>query len=243
MSESFSLSSRYYEPAYWWIATELARRNQELVLLETYPMDGSYDCLSLRGETSSGRIDIDLNRLGSVHVHPDHVGLMSGAEIVASDDAHWAVKKIERVAGLMPNDAAPVSSARIITLRLMARTVNYLVNDRSSWTLRMMSPHGDGWSTALFPDAHVTESSFNPFPDVFPVERQYRSFLIETGMPEDFHEGRLWGLQRDGKVVGIFDTKGVAYTRNARINLKPIYAKTGRNLTQTMAMALADVLP
>jgi hypothetical protein len=243
MSEPFSLSSRYYVPAYWWVATELARRNPQLELIETYPLDNFYDCLTLHGESSLGLVHIDLNRLGSVHVHPDHIGLMSGAEIAASDDAHWAVKEIERVAGLAPNETAPSSGARIITLRLMARVVNYLVNDRATWTLRMLSPNGYGWSFALFPDEDILAGKTTPMPDVFPTERQYRSFLIETGMPEDFQEGRFWGLQCDERTVAVFDTKGVVYTKQARTVLKSLYARTNRNLTQTMAVALADVLP
>jgi hypothetical protein len=224
------------------VATELVRRNPKLDLFESYPLEGFYNCLTLWGELESGPIHIDMNRLGSIHVHPEHIAFMSGADVIANQDAHWAVKEIERAAGLHPSEQAPSSNARVIALRVMARTVNYLINDRSTWSLRMMTPDGYGWSLAFQSREHL-ESPTPPFTGMFPTARSFRSFLVESGMPAEFEPGRLWALTRDEVAVAIFDTKGVVRTRETTTRLKPLYARLNRNLTQTMAVALADVLP
>ena len=78
---------------------------------------------------------------------------------------------------------------------------------------------------------------------MFPKERLYRAFVEASGLPYEFEPGRLWALQRDGIAVAVFDTKGFVHTEHAHTALKPLYARVNRNLTQTMMVALADVLP
>jgi hypothetical protein len=250
MNEPFQMAARYYSPTYWWIATELIRRNPQLELVETFPLDGFYDCLTVYGETNGTPIHIDLNRYGSIHVHPGHIGLISGSEVIAHASAHWAVKQIERVAGLNPSDTAPASSVRIITLRILARVLNYLVNDRSQWAIRSMTPDGSYSSVPFMPES-LPPGAKTPLPELFATGQLYSSFLHESGLKEiltgelykNFVEGRFWALQRDEVVVALFDTKGVVYTKHSRVALKPLYSRLNRNLTQTMAVCLADVLP
>jgi hypothetical protein len=240
MSDAVQPAARYATAAYWWVATELIRRSQHLALIETYPMEGFYDCLTLVGKSDAGPVHIELNRHGSIHVHPHHIALMSGADLIGHDDAHWAVKEIERAAGLIPSKKPPVSTARLVTLRLMARVVNYLVNDRSAWTLRVMSLGREGYALPLM---EAPEGEITPLPGVFPAERLYGAFLEASGLPDEFERGRFWALQRDGIAVAVFDTKGFVHTEHARTALRPLYARVNRNLTQTMMVALADVLP
>lgn len=135
------LAPRFRVAIYWWIASELARRNRDLHLLETYPMDGFYDCLTLVGSVAGRQVHIDLNRHGSIHVHPDHIHFMEDRDVITNQDAHAAVKDIERIAGLSPEESAPASNGRIITLRLIARVLNSVVNDKAGWDARMIRVH------------------------------------------------------------------------------------------------------
>lgn len=242
MSNAHPPSYRYTAAAYWWIASELVRRHPKLELFESYIQDGFYDMITLRGTVSDRQIHVDFNRPGSIHVHPDHIGFMNAGDVMLSDDAHWAVKRIEEVAGLVPGAKAPSSSARVITLRLMARFLNSVVNDKSSWDIRMITEAGDGPSLALLPSA-LEPNTPAPFPAIFPAMKDFHSFMISSEFPNQLYPGRLWGLQRDGQVVAIFDTKGVLHTLGARTSVGPLYDRLGRNVTQTMVATLGPFLP
>lgn len=243
MSPTPDVAPRYRVSTYWWIATEIVRRNPKLELVETYPMDGFYDCLTLFGEQGGRKVHIDLNRLGSIHIHPDHIHHMEDREVLAHQDAHWAIKEIERVAGLTPADTAPASNSRIITLRILARALNYLVNDKSSWDVRMLDHHGLDLTAPLAPTIFEPKAGSHPFPNVFPTAYHFEAFAISSDLPHSYEPGRLWTLLRDESPVAVFDTKGVVHTRECRIALKPLYARMNRNLTQTMAHALGELLP
>ncbi|MGO4534929.1 TY-Chap2 family putative peptide chaperone [Leifsonia sp. 2MCAF36] len=236
------VASRYKLASYWWLASELVRRNPKLELRETYPMDGFYDCLSLFGDGSRGPVHIDFNRLGSVHVHPDHIHFMEISELVSRENPHDAIKRIEGVAGLTPAIKAPTSSARVVTLRVMAALMNFLVNDRARWDLRMLAPDASGYAIPVL-ESLFADDEQSPLPVVFPNPADFRAFLMGSRFAEPFVPGRFWALKRDDDVVAVFDTQGLVHTEHARITLKPLYARTGRNITQTMATALADILP
>lgn len=243
MSPTADVAPRYRVAAYWWIATELVRRNPKLVLVETYPLDGFYDCLTLFGDSGGRKVHIDLNRLGSIHIHPDHIHHLEDRQVIAHQDAHWAVKEIERVAGLTPAETTPSSNSRTITLRILARTLNYLVNDKSSWDVRMLDHHGFDIASPHASTLFGPEHGSHPFPNVFPTAQDFKAFATQSGLAESYEPGRLWTLLRDEVPVAVFDTKGVVHTRESRIALKPLYARMNRNLTQTMAHALGNLLP
>lgn len=236
------VADRYKIASYWWLASELVRRNPKLELSETHPVDGFYDCLSLFGGGSRGPVHIDLNRLGSVHVHPDHIHFIEVRELLSLADPHEAVKKIEEVAGLMPTIKSPASSARVITLRVMAALMNFLVNDRAPWDLRMLTPDSSGYAIPIL-DSSVMDDKTSPLPQVFPDLADFHAFLMSSRFAEPFMPGRFWGLKRGDDVVAVFDTHGLVHTAQARTALRPVYGRTGRNITQTMVTALADLLP
>jgi len=242
MSGPLEVAGRYKLASYWWLASELVRRNPQLELLETYPMDGFYDCLSLFGAGSRGPVHIDLNRLGSVHVHPDYIHFIEIGELVSQENPHDAVKRIEGVAGLTPAVKAPASSARVVTLRVIAALMNFVVNDRAQWDVRMLAPYSSGYAIPLPGSPHAGDEK-SPLRGVFANPADLHAFLISSRFADPFVPGRFWALKRDDEVVAVFDARGVAHTAHARTALKPLYARTGRNITQTMATALADVLP
>lgn len=240
MTEALEVSERLRIATYWWLASELVRRHPELNVVETYPMDGFYDCLSVIGGSANGSVHIDMNRLGSVHVHPKHVGLMSVDELVSYEDPLKGVRRLEEAAGL-PKGSSFSSGARIITLRLIAQTLALVVNDSSRWDVRMITPRGDGYSISLFEPETPNPAKW-PFSAVFPSEALHHSFVVSSNLSEEVN-GRLWGLQKDGLVVAIFDTRGLVYTREQRTSVKPPYARLGRSLTLTAVHALGNLLP
>jgi hypothetical protein len=235
-------SHRYKIAAHWWIATEIVRRHPKLELAESYIQDGFYDMLTLWGNVDGRKIHIDFNRPGSIHVHPDHTGLMSADDAMSRDDAHWAVKRIEETAGLTLVAEAPASSTRVVTLRLMATFLNYVINDRYEWDLRMITAEGHGASLALLPSELNFEAATS-FTEVFPRAKDFHAFLVSSEFPETLTVGRLWGLRRDKVVVAVFDTKGVVHTKDSSVALKPLFNRSSRNITRTMVDALGSLLP
>jgi hypothetical protein len=242
MSALPEVAGRFKLASYWWLASELVRRNPKLELRETYPMDGFYDCLSLFGDGSRGPVHIDLNRLGSVHVHPDHVPFIEVGELVSQENPHEAIKRLEEVAGLTPAIKAPASSARVVTLRVMAALMNFLVNDRARWDLRMLAPESSGYAIPIL-ESLFADDDKSPLPGVFADPADFHAFLMSSRFAKPFVPGRFWALKRDDEVVAVFDTQGLVHTAHARTALKPLYARTARSITQTMVTALADLLP
>jgi hypothetical protein len=206
-------------------------------------MDGFYDCLSLFGDGPRGPVHIDLNRAGSVHLHPDHIHFIEIGELVSQENPHRAIKRIEEVAGLTPAIKAPASSARVVTLRVMAAVMNFLVNDRARWDLRMLAPDSFGGYAIPVLESLLAGEKKSPLPGVFPDPADFQAFLMSSRFAEPFVPGRFWALKRDDDVVAVFDTRGSVHTAHARTALRPLYARTGRNITQTMVTALADLLP
>lgn len=241
MTSGPELAHRYRVASYWWIATELLRRNPGLELVETHPMGGFYDCLTLHGNVGSRAISIDLNSNGSIHIHPDHIHHLEDWVALTNADAHWVVKEIERTAELKPHDSAPSSNSRAITLRLIARVLNYVVNDKASWDVRMLDPTRPG--SAIVDLELLEPSAPHPLSAIFPTSDLLDSFLHTSTLPKGLVPGRFWILFRDETAAAVFDTSGVAHTRESRVELKPLYARMNRNLTQTMAHALGDLLP
>ena len=240
MNDGLGISARNRIAAYWWLASELVRRHPELNVIETYPMDGFYDCVSVIGSVANRDVHIDMNRLGSIHVHPEHIGFMTIEQILSSDDPLMGVRELERVCGL-PKSSSVSSGSRIIVLRLIARVLSLVVNDTATWDVRMLTPDGSGHSTSLLePESAVPDKW--PFSTIFPTEALFHSFTIASKLGEDIY-GRLWGLRKDGLVVAILDTRGYAYTREQRTSVKPLYARMGRSLTLTAVHALGNVLP
>lgn len=240
MTGMSELSSRYRLATYWWLASELVRRHPKLNIVETYPLDGFYDCISVAGNIGGRDVLVEMNRLGSIHVHPEHIGLMGAQDVLASEEPLRALKTIEAAAGLADGKSGP-SGTRLIALRLIARTLAFVLHDAAHWDVRMITPDGYGHSTSLFePDPGGPEKA--PLSSVFPTAALHHSFVVSSALDEDTR-GRLWGLQKDGLIVAIFDTRGFVYTREQRVSIKPLYTRLGRSLTLTAVHALGNVLP
>jgi len=238
----WTMDDRYKLANYWWVVSEIIRRHPELQLEETYPMDGFYDCLTIHGVSNGQQVHIDLNRNGSVHVHPDDIGLAKADEFFTEADPHSIVKRIEHAAGVSAEGSVAPSTGRTLVYRVLAQVLTQLVTNKSAWGVRALTPVPQGHAISIaVPDPEIRTSS--PLPSVFATPVDFEAFVISSGFRAVPRSGRFWALQRDGDVVAVLDTRGVVHTSASRIQLEPLYERVGRNLTQTVAVALESILP
>ena len=239
---SGTMEDRYKLAGYWWVAGEIVRRNPALELEETYPLDGFYDCLTIHGESNGRPVHIDLNRNGSIHVHPEHIGLVQAAELLTQVEPHTVVKRIEAAAGLTPGSTAPSSTGRTLVHRILARALHQLVVDKGIWDVRALTSQPRGHAISI-PMGQSGGLDASPLPMVFPTPTDFEAFVVGARPLDGARPGRFWALKRDADVLAVLDARGVVHTSTSRTELVPLYERVGRNLTQTMAIALANVLP
>ena len=135
------------DPLTWRLAVELVRRHpEELWIIRTFPLDGFYDCLSIRRLPdpllSSGSIEI--NRNGS-HVkvgwlgNPDDASegepLLSWGDSYAEPDPRTWLRILEATAGLLPpRKRLPPSTPSSLALRWVATFLSMQTGSRPRWT-------------------------------------------------------------------------------------------------------------
>lgn len=219
----------------WWIASEIVRRNPTLLLIETHPGGGQYDCLSLIRRTSTETTTlIDLNRAGSLHVHHGPSGHMTltWQEALAADGGHDVVRHLEKAAGLDPAPKAPATSPRVLTYRILARILTSLVDDRHVWDARNCQLDSSGMDAIATRQAELLQ-----FPSV--IES------LRDGRPDELFARpgyRFWTLLRDAKPVAVFDTDGRLHLPDRPPSeLLPAYNRS-RSLTAVVGETLGHVL-
>lgn len=219
----------------WWIASEIVRRNPALLLIETHPGGGQYDCLSLIRRTPSATTTlIDLNRTGRAHVHvTDDFKPIPWTEAIAASGGHDVVHSLEQAAGLNPPAKAQPTGPRVLTFRVIARVLASLVDDRHEWDARNVQLDSSGMDAM---DSHRPE--LLQFPTVVEALRDKRSDDL-FGRPGY----RFWTLLRDGKPVAVFDIDGRLHLPDQPPSeLLPAYKRT-RSLTAVIGETLGHVLP
>ena len=222
----------------WWIASELVRRHPHLLIVEHHPMDGFYDSLGivdLHGDKMKPIVDI--NRPGSVHVHTDSAwNPVTLSEALSHESPHDVVKRVEEATGWGSPSAAPKTTARSLTYRVIARVLASMVNDQYSWDVRTE------WNPAQWEELLSNGAPAHGYVEKFPFAKYLAHSLPTLGLHgEPFIH--LWALKRDDKPVAILDTSGRVVTESGYRDLLPTYRRNGRNLTRTIADALGEVLP
>lgn len=212
----------------WWVASEIARRHPELLVIETHPFGGQYDCLDLidpRGPTTAVR----LNRPGSLHAAG---AVATWDDVLGSDDAHDAIRRLEASAGLAPPSSTPATSVRTVTYRVLARVLTSVVDDRYAWDARNGRVDSDEGDPLDRPELAA-------FPTVVSALRNLRPNDL-LGQPAY----RFWLLLRGADAVAVLDTDGLLHQRDRDpLALMPIYRASGRRLTATVGAALGHLLP
>ncbi|WP_289020204.1 hypothetical protein [uncultured Ornithinimicrobium sp.] len=216
----------------WWLGSELVRRHPELLLIETHPGGGQYDCLTLMSMDPGGAGTnlVDLNRTGRIHVG-DQTGFMTWEQERAFGDRHGAMRRIENAAGLHAPTQTPSSTGKVLTYRVLASVLTTTLNEREPWDARNLMLDASNadveprFDLAAFPSA------------VEGVRERRRDDLF--GRPEY----RFWGLIQGEKLVAVLDTDGNVHLGSGPRNLSTVYAQRGRRLNAAIATTLAEVLP
>ena len=222
----------------WWIASELVKRHPHLVIVEHHPMDGFYDSLGiidLHGDKTNPVVDI--NRPGSVHVHTDPSwNPLALSEALSNESPHDVVKRVEAATGWGSPSAAPKTSERSLTYRVIARVLASMVNDQYSWDVRTE------WNPSPLDESGSNGMQAHGYLEKFPFSEYLARTLPSLGV---FGEPliHLWALKRNDEPVAILDTSGRVVTKSGYRDLLPTYRHHGRSLTRTIADALGDVLP
>lgn len=220
--ERRAIADRFVQAQSWWLGSELVRRSSQLFLYEYHPGGGQYDCL---GVVDGGRPDrgavIDLNRTGSLHVHqPASCQAATWADVMAQDDPHEMVKRLERLARLTPTPR-PVTTRRALTYRSIAHLLRATLDDRHRWEVR--SAHSDSSG-----DGDGSGRDRRAWLALFEDARQAAGELPAAGW---FGEpwSRTWLVLRRGEpVAALLDDARVFRSGRDPVDLMIEYRQAGR---------------
>ncbi|MEX5255073.1 TY-Chap2 family putative peptide chaperone [Kocuria arenosa] len=110
------------EAASWTLAAEMTRRHPELTITRHHPGGGQYDCLAIRAERG---VDIDLNRVGRIHVHSvQGGGTLEWEPVKWSTFLAWDPREfialLEKHVRLPHVDDLPPTTPRVLSYRVLA---------------------------------------------------------------------------------------------------------------------------
>jgi hypothetical protein len=233
-------AARFVIAQSWWIASELARRNN-LEVHEVHPGGGMYDVLAVARITPDGPSSerLEMNRVGSLHIFPDKIGWMTWSAVLATDDPHDVVHRVEAALGLHPSPK-PVTSPRALTYRVIARILTSLVDDRNRWDARMgvyvTTGYGGGPRQEIdehFPHAldHVRR-----LPTLPSWDGPHRHlWILGYALDNDLKAHRVAVLSDDAHLF--------LPGKKPTVDLMALYTANGRRLSATVHAALGRVLP
>lgn len=227
--------------ATWQLAVELVRRHPaDLWIIRTYPMDGHYDCLSIRrADDILGSPGIALNRNGT-HVNVvrldgatgnDAPSMSWGDGFAAADPRDW-VRELESATGLRaPVSGLPPSTRSSITLRWIGGFLRFQLGSRQRWT---------AWNDWSEVDYGETALDF----DAIPAARQW---LRDRGRPEAAAEVWFVGTEpRPGErqVQFALNSAGTLWTATGEeVDLLAAYRRAGSSMTQLLVATASATLP
>lgn len=114
-------ASTVLEAASWTLAAEMTRRHPHLTVLRYHPGGGLYDCLAIRSERGA---HVDLNRVGSIHIHAIEGGGMPNWEPVGWSaylaDPQAFLALLEERVRLPHVEASPPTTPRVLSYRVLA---------------------------------------------------------------------------------------------------------------------------
>ena len=221
------VAQRFQVAQSWWLATELARRHPNLLIIETHPGDGQYDCLTLMRD---GKPLVWINRGGSILLE-DRDMSMPLAGVFSDDDPATAIQAIEEATGLGVPRHAPATGPRTLAYRVAAQLTMLTVNDRHPVDVRSEYNDTSGG------DAGGRRGLIRGFPIAEARAAELR--------PDDLHGipgYRYWAVLRNQEPIAALDTDGFAYLDEHVYHLPALYASNGRNLTALVTQTFAGIL-
>ncbi len=210
----------------WWVAAELVRRNPALVLRQTSRSFGEHDdSLALFLPSFSAKVAlIELDRDGSMQVIGPTGGSVvesiAWADCFARSDPSWAVKRLERAAGLA--GAAPqIIDPAALAYGFIACVLTGLVNDSHTWDCRS--------------ELLDTEEDLGPAP-------------TEAGTDWTGPEGSIpmapcWAVVRGPRPVAMVYADGRLHARRRSFDLNKLYRAYEQRMSRLVARTMRGLLP
>ncbi|MBO4238587.1 TY-Chap2 family putative peptide chaperone [Pseudonocardia alni] len=229
------IAARFRIAQSWWLASELVRRHPRLLVVETHPGGGMYDCLTLVDPGVAGPTTVlQLNRNGRIHVDPHNSTIepVEWTKMLAAENSHSVLRSVEGYARLRPPvPRAPTIGPRAMTYRVLAHILACLVDDRSTWDARSGCLD---WGYGL-----GRHTDLDRFPSI-------RDGLHDVRESDLFGEPayRYWLLHCGDEAVAVLDTDGWAHFADRQpVELVPAYRGNGSRLTSLIGSVFGHVLP
>ncbi len=217
------------EAVSWRVASELVRRHpRRLRVIETHPGGGQYDCLTLIDRRGWRGGHIDLNRIGTAHVHvrfddPNRDGHHRyhgfwGAYL--SEHPLEVLRMLERHAGLPDVGHLPTSTRTSLSFRFAASCMAPVALGLRRWEWRNGFDDNSGWESGVREDLFAA----------FPALAERRAVRLD-GDPLS-SEYRFWFLLREGEPLLALESVGLVWgsDRTAAVDLRDAYRRAGRRL-------------
>ncbi|MEY3258342.1 MAG: hypothetical protein RI954_368 [Actinomycetota bacterium] len=243
VGEAMQLSRPIAEAASWRLAAELIRRHpDELYAIETHPMTGQYDCLSIYRHTGANRHDavFQLNRMPGGHVTPKSWFSTQGERfnwldvMLSVDLRREIVVPLEHMEGLVPPRETPQTTrtsigARVIATALWSRLQSspmYALNG----VLDSSGAFGSGIQTGLFASFSGMSSQLDGHdPKELDGHPAYHYWFVI---------GHRKGAN-DQPILGIDTWRGLVWTnRLAGADLMDLYDQCDREINLLVARLL-----
>lgn len=212
----------------WWLAATLTRRYPHLIILETHPGGGTYDCLTIvdgRDVANSPRI-ANLNRVGSIHIttrsEPHQTTNLSWAACLSGANPYLAVDHIVFHSELHkdPTPDGPLPP-RVLAYQFIATALQMHQNSPDEWDARNEFIDTSGMGTGWKKDDDL-RGYLNHFPGA--TERPLlgeRSPLEATPPIGSYREpyDHFWAILRANEPVLLVSIEGMIYTQEGTFQL------------------------
>jgi len=230
------------DPLTWRLAVELVRRHpEELWILRTFPLDGFYDCLSLRNlrdVLSSPSIEINRNGthvnvgwLGRPDEEHEETDLLSWGNAFAVNDPRDWIREVERAAGLKPPvHGLPPSTRSSLVLRWIAAFLAMQIGSRPRWSA------WNDWA----------EVDFGEHPADFDAIPESAAWLRARGTKEAaafvWFVGTVEGDQRQPKLA--LSVEGHLWRAGREvIDLAQAYGSAKSSMASLVVITAGDLIP
>jgi hypothetical protein len=211
----------------WRLASELVRRHPDtLWLVRTFPMDGNYDCLTVRrlSDPTAGP-SILMNRHGNNcsidrfdRHEPAFEQLKWTKAVWEADPRDW-LREIEDLAGLAPPvGGLPASTPSSIAIRWVAAFLGAHLASRTRW------------DTFLLWDLPQHDA---------PVGKEIRAWAA-TGQDVP---GRVWVLRSGDDALAVTADGRLLRPGQDPVDLLAAYRAQGRSVTRLLGVTAGDLLP
>ena len=195
----------------WWVASELLRRHPDLELIEMHPGDGQYDCLTIVGPKVSDSWRIELNRHGSIHIHPETSPSLNRRVGGRDFPISWQVEQeksdrravpylLEEALGLSVPVQTPSTTHKTLTFRTIYHLLLFALNENKTWEVRNSAPYAA-------PAAEAKNTRF--FDEITSARASLVHYAKEATQKRTF-----WGIIRDGHSVALLQENATLHRPN-----------------------------